>query len=92
LGIWGSGQRRGTHVSVPKIGSRVGIKCFGGIWGFHAVLRRELNRRNLDLAFFWLLGGCPRGSVEEGGQFVFPFVCLGEFKCVGVENGVTGWG
>jgi hypothetical protein len=41
LGILGAGQRRGAHVSVLKIGSRVEHLCFGGIWGCHADLRRE---------------------------------------------------
>jgi hypothetical protein len=31
LGILGAGQRRGVHVNVPKIGSRAGLFCFGGI-------------------------------------------------------------
>jgi hypothetical protein len=79
--FFGVRQRRGTHVSVPKIGSRGGVLCFGGILGFHADLRRELNRRNLDLVFFGVLIGVPRGSTEEGGQLVFPFVCEGEFMC-----------
>jgi hypothetical protein len=46
IGIWVFGfleefQRRGVHVNIPKRGSRVGVLCFGGIWVFHAVLRRE---------------------------------------------------
>jgi hypothetical protein len=28
--FWGNRQRRGAHVSVPKIGSRAGVLCFGG--------------------------------------------------------------
>jgi hypothetical protein len=40
-------QRRGTHVNVPKIGSRAGLYCFGGIWGSHADLRRDFKRGNL---------------------------------------------
>jgi hypothetical protein len=31
LGILGAGQRRGVDVNVPKIGSRAGLFCFGGI-------------------------------------------------------------
>jgi hypothetical protein len=34
-------QRRGTHVKIPEIGSRVGVFMFGGIYEIHAVLRRE---------------------------------------------------
>jgi hypothetical protein len=41
LGILGPGQRRGVHVKIPEIGSRDGEKCFGGIMGFYAELRRE---------------------------------------------------
>jgi hypothetical protein len=39
-------QRRGAHVNVPEIGSRVGVYCIGGILGFYAELRREFNRGN----------------------------------------------
>jgi hypothetical protein len=31
LRIWGQVQRRGGRVNIPKIGSRVGEFCFGGI-------------------------------------------------------------
>jgi hypothetical protein len=34
-------QRRGVHVNIPEIGSRVGVFMFGGIYEIHAVLRRE---------------------------------------------------
>jgi hypothetical protein len=81
FGFLRAGQRRGTHVSVPKIGSRGEVLCFGGILGSYADLRRELNRRNLDLLFFGVLVEDPRGYIEEGGQLVFPFVCEGEFMC-----------
>jgi hypothetical protein len=66
----GVGQRRGTHVSVPKIGSRDGLLCFGGIWGVYAELRREFGWGNLNLGFFWVLVGSPRGGIEEGGPTV----------------------
>jgi hypothetical protein len=82
LGFFGVRQRRGTHVSVPKIGSRVGVFCFGGILGFHADLRREFIWGNLSLVFFEGLGVYPRESIEEGGQLVCLSVCLGEFNCV----------
>jgi hypothetical protein len=72
LGFFEAGQRRGAHVSVPKIGSRAALLCFGGIWGVHADLRREFWWGNLDLVIFGLLGGFPRGVIEEGGRFVFP--------------------
>jgi hypothetical protein len=65
--FWGAGQRRGTHVSTPKIGSRVGVYCFGGILWFYADLRRELIWRNLNLMFFEVLTGVPREGTEEGG-------------------------
>jgi hypothetical protein len=61
-------------VNTPKIGSRAGLFCFGGIYGFYAVLRRELFWRNFKLDFFEGLGGEPRGSIEEGG----PLCDLGE--------------
>jgi hypothetical protein len=70
FGILGEFQRRGVDVSTPKIGSRDGIKCFGGILGFHADLRRELERGNFKLDFFGVLLGVLRGSLEEGGQTV----------------------
>jgi hypothetical protein len=38
----GSVQRRGARVNTPKIGSRDGRNCLGGIMGFYADLRREL--------------------------------------------------
>jgi hypothetical protein len=41
IGFLAELQRRGTHVSIPKIGSRGAQKCIGGIKGFYAVLRRE---------------------------------------------------
>jgi hypothetical protein len=66
----GAGQRRGTHVSTPEIGSRVGLFCFGGILGFYAELRRKLEWGNLRLGFFEVLGVSPRGFTEEGGTFV----------------------
>jgi hypothetical protein len=31
-------QRRGVHVNIPKIGSRAGENCIGGISEFHADL------------------------------------------------------
>jgi hypothetical protein len=67
-------QRRGTHVSTPKIGSRGALLCFGGILGNHADLRRDFNWRNLDLGFFEVLDVVPRGGVEEGGPMCV-FLC-----------------
>jgi hypothetical protein len=66
-------------VSVPKIGSRVGVFCFGGIFGFYADLRREYIWRNLNWVVLGVLGGKPRGSIEEGGPLGVHYVCLGEF-------------
>jgi hypothetical protein len=45
--FWGNLSRRGTDVNTPKRGSRGEVKCFGGIWGPHADLRRELWWGNL---------------------------------------------
>jgi hypothetical protein len=79
IDFWGGQvQRRGADVNTPKIGSRVGEVCFGGIWGVHAVLRRELGWGNLDLAFFGVLLVGPRGPTEEGGHYVCISVQLGE--------------
>jgi hypothetical protein len=75
LGFFGAGQRRGTHVSVPKIGSRVGKFCFGGILGIHAVSRRELIRGNLNLLFFEVLFEVLRGPIEEG-DHLCAFLCI----------------
>jgi hypothetical protein len=83
LGFFGAGQRRGTHVSVPKIGSRAALLCFGGILGFYAELRREYIWRNLFLVVLGVLGGDPRGTIEEGGHLVFPFVFGGIFCVTG---------
>jgi hypothetical protein len=75
LGFFGAGQRRGAHVSIPKIGSRGELLCFGGILGFHADLRRELIWRNFKLELFGVLLSDPRRCVEEGG----PLCALEEF-------------
>jgi hypothetical protein len=64
-------QRRGARVNILKIGSRDGQKCFGGILGFYAELRREYNWGNLDWGFFGVLFRSPRRSGEEGGPMVF---------------------
>jgi hypothetical protein len=68
LGFFEAGQRRGAHVNVPKIGSRDGHLCFGGIQRFYAELRREIKRGNFNLVFFGVLVGSPRVSIEEGGH------------------------
>jgi hypothetical protein len=79
-------QRRGADVSVPKIGSRGEVFVFGGIYGFYAVLRRDLIWGNWELGFFWGLGGVPRGSIEEGDQLMFTLCFLGEFWVL-----IEGW-
>jgi hypothetical protein len=66
-------------VRTPKIGSRGALFCFGGIWGFHADLRRELCWGICDLGFFEGLFGFSRGTGEEGGHLLCNFVRLGEF-------------
>jgi hypothetical protein len=77
IGIWGRVQRRGARVNTPKIGSRDGGNCFGGIQRFHADLRRDLFRGNLKWDFFEVVGGNPRGVTEEGGT---TWCFLGEFR------------
>jgi hypothetical protein len=80
IGFFGTQvQRRGVHVNIPKIGSRVGAFCFGENLGFCAELRRELRGGNWNLGTFWGLGGSPRRCTEEGGPFMCQFVYLGEF-------------
>jgi hypothetical protein len=43
------------------------VKCFGGIYEIHAVLRREWEWGKLGLIIFWVLGGGTREGAEEGG-------------------------
>jgi hypothetical protein len=73
-------QRRGVHVSIPKIGSRAGLYCFGGIWGPHADLRREFEWGNFNLGFFWVLFVVPRRYTEEGDHLCSLCVVWGNFK------------
>jgi hypothetical protein len=68
LGFWGNISRRGTHVNTLEIGSRGGNLCFGGIMGFRADLRRELDGGELKLVVFWNLGGDLTWGWEEGGH------------------------
>jgi hypothetical protein len=71
LVFWGKIQRRGTHVSPLKIGSRGDAFVFGGILSFYADLRRKFIWGKLGLGFLEGLGGSPRGGSEEGGHLVF---------------------
>jgi hypothetical protein len=80
----GAGQRRGTHVSTLKIGSRDGEICFGGILWFYADLRREFKRGNLNLTFFEVVGVSSCGIIEEGGTMC---VFGGIFALIEVEFG-----
>jgi hypothetical protein len=64
--FWGNVRRRGTDVNIPKIGSRVGQLCFGGIQRFYAELRREINWGNWGLGFFGVFLVSPREAIEEG--------------------------
>jgi hypothetical protein len=73
-------------VSVPKIGSRVGVFCFGGILGIYADLRREYIWGNLFLVVLGVLGGEPRGSIEEGGHLVCIMCVWGNLLCVELEK------
>jgi hypothetical protein len=75
--FWGNLSRRGADVSVPKIGSRGAVFVFGGIYGFHADLRRDLIWGNWELGIFGGLGGVPRGCTEEGGPLCVRFVFFG---------------
>jgi hypothetical protein len=68
LCVWGKVQRRGTDVIVPEIGSRGEEKCFGGISGFHAVLRREFGWGNLDLVNLGFLSGGLTWGWRRGGN------------------------
>jgi hypothetical protein len=72
-------QRRGVHVSIPKIGSRGEESCFGGIQRFYAELRREYCWGNLNWSFFLVLPGGPRRDTEEGGPLCVCLVFLGEY-------------
>jgi hypothetical protein len=72
LGFWGKRQRRGVDVRTLEKGSRGGERCFGGIFGNRAELRREWCWGNWDLIVFCVLGVEPRKGVEEGG----PMVCV----------------
>jgi hypothetical protein len=85
--IWGKVQRRGVRVNIPEIGSRAGEIVFGGISEIYADLRRESFGRNLKLSFFGVMGVCPRGAVEEGGQLVCILCNFGVVLLCGV-----GWG
>jgi hypothetical protein len=91
FGFWRKSQRRGTHVSTLEIGSRGANKCFGGIYGFYADLRREIDWRNLKLEFFGVLLVGPRKLTEEGGQLVLLFCKFGEFNCVKRGFWGKGW-
>jgi hypothetical protein len=91
-------QRRGVHVNIPKIGSRVGIKCFGGISGFYAELRRECFWRNWNLVIFEVLVEGPRREVRRGDRCVFLSCVWGNLSvelgwrnlfCDLIVNGVT---
>jgi hypothetical protein len=75
--FWRKIQRRGTHVSTPKKGSRGDAFCIGGILGFYAVLRRDFKRGNFILGFFVVLLVVLRRCIEEGGQLVCTLCNLG---------------
>jgi hypothetical protein len=59
-------RRRGTHVNIPKKGSRGDAFCLGGILGFCAELRREFCWGNFKWDFLEVLVGGPRRFIEEG--------------------------
>jgi hypothetical protein len=64
----GKRQRRGAHVNVLKIGSRVGVCCTWGNLRFHAVLRRELGEEFGDVSVLVGFGGISTWLCEEGGH------------------------
>jgi hypothetical protein len=68
LVFWGKIQRRGVDVNVPKIGSRVGGLCFGGILGIYAELRREFGWGNLDLVNLGFLSSGLTWGWRRGGN------------------------
>jgi hypothetical protein len=76
FGFGGKVRRRGTHVNVPEIGSRVGKLCIWGNSSFYAELRREIGWGNLDWVDFGRVGGWWYVGKEEGGHYVF-FWCFG---------------
>jgi hypothetical protein len=58
--------------------------------GFYAELRRELFWGILNLGVFCVLGGSPRGVVEEGDLIVSIGCDLGELKALISEVGNFG--
>jgi hypothetical protein len=73
-------------VNTPKIGSRVGGNCFGGILRFHAELRREFEGGDWELVSFEVSGRWAHVGGEEGGQFVCFLCVLGDlFGCSPVD-------
>jgi hypothetical protein len=72
LEFFGKLQRRGAHVSILKIGSRDGIKCFWGNVGIYADLRRELG---WGWPVWAGLEGASTWGVEEGGTMGFLEEC-----------------
>jgi hypothetical protein len=81
LGFWGKRQRRGVHVRTLEKGSRGAERCFGGIFGNRAELRREWCWGNWDLIVFCVLGVEPRKGVEEGGPMCAFCVNWGRSAC-----------
>jgi hypothetical protein len=66
--FWRNFWRRGTHVNIPKIGSRGEGKCLGEFWGVYADLRREFKWGNFKLGFLGVFLVSPREPIEEGGH------------------------
>jgi hypothetical protein len=75
--VWGKVQRRGVHVNTPKIGSRVGGNCFGGILRFHAELRREFEGGIGNWSVLGFLGGKLTWEGRRGGSLCVFCVCWG---------------
>jgi hypothetical protein len=73
-------QRRGVHVNIPEIGSRGDAFCIGGILGFYADLRRELDWGNWELVFLEFWSGLHVSLLRRGDNLVCILCSLGEFK------------
>jgi hypothetical protein len=69
-------QRRGVHVNIPKIGSRVGVCCFGGILGGLRCFTKRIERGKLVFSNFWDFWAVGSRGVGGGGTLCALFVRL----------------
>jgi hypothetical protein len=70
--VWGNLSRKGTHVKLPKIGSRGTVFIHWGNLRFCAELRREWCWEVLFWVDLEVGGGWGYVGGEEGGPLVFP--------------------